>query len=385
MARSIARARSSSAPRRSRSPARRVTTCDICTRRVPQSALFARACASHAAYCQECWASYAKVEVLKRPIDAIPCMSPYCNAVLTRPELCALLGDHFIREQLRVSGRNVSEWARRHDVAMCPRCAVVIEKNGGCPMMQCAWCGYDFVWSWSWRFLPRVSAPLQARVASLLLPICWLLSTGIWIRPLVMVAAQQLATISDYRHGYHRAEYGDDVLTHLKLFVGSLMLVFSAGLPLALSFVAPLHVHFGSAFPFADLAWLVASHDLCCLIFLYCFIVMILAGLITECGEQVAQLGFLIVLCLTSACSAALVVAAAWTIHNELPTLLTWAIAALTLCYSLKSGLVVFHARSFFYCARLQVAYYDARNELALWFSDDVVNLVTPRNHDILL
>ena len=34
----------------------------------------------------------------------------------------------------------------RNDVRKCPACKIRIEKNGGCPHMQCFKCKYDFGW-----------------------------------------------------------------------------------------------------------------------------------------------------------------------------------------------------------------------------------------------
>jgi hypothetical protein len=43
-------------------------------------------------------------------------------------------------------GKEFKNWAKKGNVKLCPQCRMPVQKNGGCPHMQCTKC--DFHWCW---------------------------------------------------------------------------------------------------------------------------------------------------------------------------------------------------------------------------------------------
>ena len=79
----------------------------------------------------------------------------------------------------------------------------------------------------------------------------------------------------------------------------------------------------------------------------------------------------LIPFCVAIACNTAGLAAAAWIIHTELPTLVTYAVAVLTSCYLLTSAVILW--REWYSSAPSAYVYNDAAHDAwegrRLWFS----------------
>ena len=68
-----------------------------------------------------------------------------CNAC--SHQFCFLCGEtwHFSEKCKEEDGRFLN-WVSARNVKKCPECRMNTEKNGGCPHMTCARCGYEWCW-----------------------------------------------------------------------------------------------------------------------------------------------------------------------------------------------------------------------------------------------
>ena len=95
--------------------------------------------------------------------NLIFCVTPDCETVLDRAEAtkkklhCASCGKNTCSECKGKfhgnancedhSAKHVYKWVSGVSVNKCPRCDVLIEKNGGCPHMSCQNCHHNYCWS----------------------------------------------------------------------------------------------------------------------------------------------------------------------------------------------------------------------------------------------
>ena len=67
-----------------------------------------------------------------------------------KSEFCFLCSEEWHQGRCKnpfgANGKEFYEWARDKNVKLCPQCRLPVEKNGGCPNMNCTKCGFGFCW-----------------------------------------------------------------------------------------------------------------------------------------------------------------------------------------------------------------------------------------------
>jgi len=77
-------------------------------------------------------------------LRCMACLLPLCatcEGIHVRSETC----EHKVIPA-RAADRQFARFLRTEDVRCCPKCGVIIQKNGGCDHMICARCSCDFQW-----------------------------------------------------------------------------------------------------------------------------------------------------------------------------------------------------------------------------------------------
>lgn len=162
-------------------------------------------------------AKYCEVRALKENPNARLCPRPRCRHINTtgsddHPDLvCESCSLHFcFHHETAHAGRSCAEMSRSWRVELwkrihtkkCPKCGAAIQKNGGCPKMECFKCKHKFCWTClgsteNGRHVSRVFPPLSCLNVACSTPRIWAMRVTVGV-PVALVLSPVILCYSAY-------------------------------------------------------------------------------------------------------------------------------------------------------------------------------------------